>query len=62
MADHREARRKSARGEFPDKFAALEAAGRWSLLEVSTKLQPTPIGEPEVTIRVLVYRVETSRL
>ena len=46
------------RGEFPDKLAALEAAGVWSLLEVSDKLQPTPVGEPVVTIRVLIYRVE----
>ncbi|MBV7331790.1 class I SAM-dependent methyltransferase [Chloroflexi bacterium TSY] len=48
-------------GEFPDKFAALETAGQWSLIEVSDKLQPTPIGEPEVTIRVLVYQVEEIR-
>jgi SAM-dependent methyltransferase len=46
------------RGEFPDKLAALVAAGAWSLVEVSDKLCPTPIGEPDVTVRVLVYRVE----
>ena len=45
------------RGEFPEKMAALEAGSEWSLLEVSDKFQSTPAGEPEVTIRVLVYRV-----
>ncbi|MEM7124696.1 MAG: class I SAM-dependent methyltransferase [Chloroflexota bacterium] len=43
--------------EFPDKLAALEQSGAWSLLERSDRLQSTPLNEPEVTIRVLVYRI-----
>jgi len=44
-------------GEFPEKFAALEASGAWSLQEVSDELQPLPVGEPEATVRVIVYEV-----
>ena len=44
-------------GEFPNKFVALEASGAWSLREVSDRLQPLPIGEPEATVRVIIYEV-----
>ena len=44
-------------GEFPDKLAALEASGQWQLLEVSDPLQATPLAEPDVLVRVLVFKV-----
>lgn len=47
-------------GDFPAKLAELETAGRWSRVEVSPEVYPTPINEPDVTIRVLIYKVGKS--
>ncbi len=42
---------------FKEKQAALEAAGRWELAEVSDKVKIMPKGEPEVEHQVWAYRV-----
>lgn len=42
---------------FKQKQAALKAAGRWELVEVSDKVKIMPKGEPEVEHQVWVYRV-----
>jgi hypothetical protein len=42
---------------FKDKHAALEASGKWTLVEVSDPTPVLPKGEPEVMHQVWVYRV-----
>lgn len=42
---------------FKEKQAALEAAGRWKLAEVSEKQQTLPKGEPDIYHQVWVYQV-----
>jgi len=42
---------------FKEKQDALEAAGKWKLVEASKEFQPLPKGEPEVYHQVWVYRV-----
>ncbi len=42
---------------FKEKQTALEAAGKWTLVEVTDPFQPLPKGEPEVYHQVWVYRV-----
>ena len=42
---------------FKEKQDALEAAGKWKLVETSEEFQPLPKGEPEVYHQVWVYRV-----
>ena len=42
---------------FKEKQAALEAEGRWKLVEVSDKFQTLPKGEPDVFHQIWVYRV-----
>jgi SAM-dependent methyltransferase len=44
-------------GEFPQKLAALSAAGRWTLINKGERFQPTPLGEPDVQLRVWRYQV-----
>ena len=44
-------------GGFKEKHAALEAEGKWQLLETSERFQALPKGEPEVYHQVWVYRV-----
>lgn len=45
---------------FKEKQSALEAAGKWKLVEVTEQFQPLPKGEPEVYHQVWAYQV-TSR-
>lgn len=42
---------------FKEKQAALEAAGRWKLVEVSEKQQTLPKGEPDIYHQVWGYQV-----
>lgn len=42
---------------FKEKQEALEAAGKWKLVEASEPFQPLPNGEPEVYHQVWVYQV-----
>jgi SAM-dependent methyltransferase len=42
---------------FKEKQMALEAAGRWKLVEASEKQQMLPKGEPDVYHQVWVYQV-----
>ena len=45
---------------FKEKQSALEAAGRWRLVEVSDKVKIMPKGEPEVEHQVWVYRARSD--
>ena len=42
---------------FDEKLAELERSRRWELVERGEEFQAMPIGEPEVVVRVLAYRV-----
>ena len=42
---------------FEQKIAALTDASRWELVERGDEFQALPIGEPEVLVRVWVFRV-----
>jgi len=42
---------------FKEKQAALEASGKWQLIESTEQFQALPIGEPDVFHQVWVYRV-----
>ena len=42
---------------FKEKQDALEAEGKWQLVEVSEEFQPLPKGEPDVYHQVWVYQV-----
>ncbi len=42
---------------FEGKIAELEDAGRWTLVECGDEFQALPLGEPEVRVRVWVFRV-----
>ena len=42
---------------FVEKQAALEAAGKWKLVETSEEFQTLPKGEPDIRHQVWVYRV-----
>ena len=42
---------------FKEKQDALQAEGKWRLVEVSEEFQPLPKGEPEVYHQVWVYQV-----
>jgi SAM-dependent methyltransferase len=42
---------------FAAKMKALEETGRWELVERGDEFQALPTGEPEVLVRVWVYRV-----
>ncbi len=42
---------------FKEKHAALEAAGRWKLVEVTEPIQALPKGEPDIYQQVWVYQV-----
>jgi len=42
---------------FREKHAELEAAGKWRPVEVSEPFQGTPRGEPDIFVRVWVFRV-----
>ena len=42
---------------FEEKIAALENARRWELVERGDEFQALPLGEPEVLVRVLAFRV-----
>ncbi len=44
-------------GGFKEKHAALEAAGKWQLVETTEQFQTLPKGEPDVYHQVWVYRV-----
>jgi SAM-dependent methyltransferase len=44
-------------GGFKEKHAALEAEGKWQLVETSERFQTLPKGEPDVYHQVWVYRV-----
>ena len=44
-------------GEFPRKLVALSAANQWTLINKGDLFQPTPIGEPDVRLRVWSYQV-----
>ncbi len=43
--------------DFKQKLAALEAAGKWVLVEVSSIIRTVPGGEPHPGLRVYVYQV-----
>jgi len=45
---------------FKEKQDALEASGKWKLVEVSEEFQPLPKGEPDVYHQVWVYQVVSS--
>ena len=45
---------------FKEKQSALEAAGRWRLVEVSDRVKIMPKGEPEVEHQVWVYRARSD--
>ena len=45
---------------FKEKQDALEAEGKWRLVEVSKEFQPLPKGEPDVYHQVWVYQVVSS--
>ena len=42
---------------YEEKIAELEGAGRWQLVEQGEEFQALPLGEPEVLVRVWVFRV-----
>jgi MFS family permease len=42
---------------YAEKMKELEAAGSWELVEMGDEFQALPTGEPEVLVRVWVYRV-----
>ena len=42
---------------FEEKMSELERAHRWELVEKGDEFQALPVGEPEVLVRVWVYRV-----
>ena len=42
---------------FQEMQTGLEAAGKWTLVEVTDPFQPLPKGEPEVYHQIWVYRV-----
>jgi MFS family permease len=42
---------------FEDKIAELESTRRWELVERGDEFQALPLGEPEVLVRVWVFRV-----
>jgi MFS family permease len=42
---------------YEEKIAALERAGRWELVERGDEFQALPVAEPEVVVRVWVFRV-----
>jgi MFS family permease len=42
---------------YEEKIAELERAGRWELVEQGEEFQALPLGEPEVLVRVWVFRV-----
>jgi len=42
---------------FKEKQAALEAEGKWKLVEVSEKFQFLPKGEPDIYHQVWVYKI-----
>ena len=42
---------------FKEKQSALEAEGKWQLVEVTDKFQSLPRGEPDIYQQVWVYRV-----
>ena len=42
---------------FKEKQSALEAAGKWTLAQVTDPFQPLPKGEPEVFHQIWAYRV-----
>ncbi len=44
-------------GGFKEKHAALEAEGKWQLVETTERFQALPKGEPDVYHQVWVYRV-----
>ena len=46
---------------FKERQDALEAQGRWKLVEVSEEFQPLPKGEPDVYHQVWVYQVTSAR-
>lgn len=43
-------------GGFKEKMAALEARGKWKLVEASERFQPLPKGEPEVFHQIWAYQ------
>lgn len=49
-------------GGFRAKFAELEIAGRWTLVEESAPFRAFAVAEPEVTVRAFVFRVLAERL
>lgn len=42
---------------FKEKFDELEAAGKWTMVEVSHKFRPLPKDEPNVWHRIWTYRI-----
>ena len=44
---------------FKEKQDALEAEGKWKLIEVSKEFQPLPKGEPDVYHQVWVYQIKS---
>lgn len=45
-------------GGFGERFAALEAAGRWRPVEASPPFRAFAVGEPEVLVRAFVFRID----
>jgi len=43
-------------GGFKEKMPALEARGKWKLVEASERFQPLPKGEPEVFHQIWAYQ------
>ena len=44
-------------GEFKEKQEALEAEGKWKLVEKSESIQLLPKGEPDVFHQIWVYQI-----
>jgi predicted TPR repeat methyltransferase len=42
---------------FKERQLALEAEGKWKLVETSEKIQSVPIGEPDIYVQFWVYQV-----
>jgi MFS family permease len=42
---------------FDEKITELERSGRWALVEQGDEFQALPLGEPDVLVRVLAFRV-----
>ncbi len=42
---------------YEEKIAELQSRGRWELVERGDEFQALPLGEPEVVVRVWVFRV-----